>query len=151
MALDPSKARRRAKAQAFVARKRKETVCALCGGQPVEWHHCQPVEKHHERISALAVHGASIARLKEEMARCEPLCRRCHMIRDGRMGQGRFTEGTTRGLRNPSAKLTAKQVRAMRRLYATGCYTMQDVGKKYGISPSQSRRILNGQSWKHLL
>lgn len=71
-------------AKAFVAKIRSETVCARCGRQPIEWHS----EKHHttphHRVSNMAMRGYPLDVIATEIARCEPLCRSCHMKSDGR-------------------------------------------------------------------
>ena len=39
------------------------------------------------RISAMVNTGQAIGSIEEEMARCTPLCRRCHMAEDGRLSR----------------------------------------------------------------
>lgn len=72
---------------AFVNEINAATVCAHCGAQPIEWHNPEHVElkRRDYRISAMARRGNSIEAIKTEMARCTPLCRRCHMVEDGRL------------------------------------------------------------------
>lgn len=61
------------------------TVCAHCGGGPIEWHAEYHVTKPNARVHSLAAQGASIARIEAELERCVPLCRSCHMKEDGRL------------------------------------------------------------------
>jgi len=79
----------RARAQAFVAELNARTHCAHCGAQPIEWHNPEHVELNRKgyRISGMAASGASIHRIERELARCTPLCRRCHMAEDGRLAK----------------------------------------------------------------
>jgi hypothetical protein len=82
--------RREASARAgreFVAALNARTSCSACGAQPVEWHNPEHVElgRQNFRISSLAHSGKPIADIEAEIARCTPLCRRCHMVEDGRL------------------------------------------------------------------
>lgn len=89
---------RRELARDFVLTKNARTVCAHCGRQPIEWHNRDHVEQNREdfRISALVRRGATISDIQDEMERCTPLCRRCHMQEDGRLqnnlANGRLTK-----------------------------------------------------------
>lgn len=82
-----SKLRNRAAAQAFLADIKPQTFCAHCGAQPIDWHNPEDIERHrrHFQIGFMASSGRTIAAIQAEIARCIPLCRRCHMIEDGRM------------------------------------------------------------------
>lgn len=82
-----SAARCRTRDRAFIAEVNARTTCAHCGAQPVEWHNPEHVELHREgfRISALVSQGRAIGAIETELARCTPLCRRCHMREDGRL------------------------------------------------------------------
>lgn len=77
--------RRRKVATEYVNSINSRTYCTVCGGQPVEWHHEDHPDKPNDRVSSLRTQGASVERIRQEMDRCEPLCRRHHMIADGRM------------------------------------------------------------------
>jgi hypothetical protein len=80
-------AARIARNRAFVDEVNARTVCAHCGAQPIEWHNPDHVRqgKQHRRIARLAGKTYSIAAIEAEIARCTPLCRRCHMAEDGRL------------------------------------------------------------------
>jgi hypothetical protein len=89
--LDPEankrcRARIRERNASFVREINARTACAHCGAQPIEWHNPEHVELGRQlyRISSL-VRRASLASIATEIARCTPLCRRCHMAEDGRM------------------------------------------------------------------
>jgi hypothetical protein len=72
-------------ARAFVAQMRAATVCSRCGLQPIEWHSDRHLEHPTFRISTMAGKGYSPAKIAAEMARCEALCRKCHVTADGRL------------------------------------------------------------------
>lgn len=79
-----SKDRYRRRTRDWVTALRAQTTCARCGGQPIDWHNPEHVEDPRRRIANLA-HNTGIAAVAAEIARCEPLCRRCHMSLDGRL------------------------------------------------------------------
>lgn len=72
-------------ARAFVREVRDRTVCARCGRQPIEWHNDEHLARPSQRISTMAGNGYSPERIAAEIARCEPVCRRCHVHGDGRL------------------------------------------------------------------
>ena len=76
-----------AAARAYVSAVNAATFCAECGAQPVEWHNPEHVEMNRQgyRISSMVARGRTVRAIRAEMARCTPLCRRCHMTVDGRM------------------------------------------------------------------
>lgn len=64
---------------------RAATVCAKCGAQPVDFHREEHVAHPENRVGQLLISAASLQRIIQEIALCEPLCRRCHMTEDGRL------------------------------------------------------------------
>jgi HNH endonuclease len=54
------------------------------------------------------------------------------------------------GEKNPAAKLTAKEVRAIRKEYAGGGVTHAELGVSYGVSRSTITLIVSRKKWKHL-
>ena len=74
-------------ARAFVDELNGRTVCAHCGAQPVEWHNPEHVELRREtyRIGQMITFWRSVQEIEAELRRCTPLCRRCHMVEDGRI------------------------------------------------------------------
>lgn len=92
------RARAQNRNRAFVDAANARTVCAHCGAQPIEWHNPEHVLLGRQlmRISAMASTTRTTEAIQAEMDRCTPLCRRCHMVEDGRMkrfveaGGGRF-------------------------------------------------------------
>lgn len=88
------RARLIAAARAFMKQVRATTTCRRCGGSPVEFHRDEHVARPLWRVHSLTGSGATIHRLRRELAACEPLCRRCHMTVDGRLAaaSARFIE-----------------------------------------------------------
>jgi hypothetical protein len=54
------------------------------------------------------------------------------------------------GAQNGMARLTAENVREMRRDHATGRYSQRELAAKYGTTSGQVNAIVNGKSWKHV-
>jgi len=82
-----------------------ETECEGCHTQPppedwpIEWHHRVRAAHRHTAVTHLVKLGASIERILEEMEKCVPLCRRCHMKEDGRLHQMRDIHPRKKGVR----------------------------------------------------
>ena len=55
------------------------------------------------------------------------------------------------GERNRKARLTAKQIAEIRRLYAAGGITQEQIGEMYGVSGSHICGIVKGKFWKAAL
>lgn len=55
-----------------------------------------------------------------------------------------------RGETHPSAKLTNQQVMDMRTLWKIGHRNIRVIAKNYGISQSNVKKIVEGETWKHL-
>lgn len=54
-------------------------VCDKCQKVPVQFHHVEPRRKGIDlKVSTLVERGASLTRIEEELAKCRPLCNRCH-------------------------------------------------------------------------
>jgi len=69
------------------------------------------------------------------------------MVAKGRSLRGRMME-KRRGERNPRAKLNQIQVEKMRARFAKGGITKTELARRYGISESQVRGIINQKNWK---
>lgn len=54
------------------------------------------------------------------------------------------------GERHGRAKLTADDVRDIRRMYAAGGVTYRDLGERFGVTESMVGRIVRGQAWTHV-
>jgi len=56
----------------------------------------------------------------------------------------------TPGSKNGNSKLTEPQVLEIRRLYATGGYTLKALSQMYGVHFSAIARIVNRRVWRHV-
>lgn len=72
-------------AREYVDATRASTYCAHCGGQPIEWHHDDHLTNENQRVARLTALGFPIERIRQEIEKCTPLCRSCHMREDGRL------------------------------------------------------------------
>ncbi len=54
------------------------------------------------------------------------------------------------GEENPTAKLTTEQVREIRKLYATGNYSHEELAQLFGVGHGAIDNLLAGRSWKHV-
>jgi DNA-binding MarR family transcriptional regulator len=54
------------------------------------------------------------------------------------------------GAQNGSSKLTAKQVRRIRDLYAAGDETCRSLGEKFGVSPQTVHNIVERVTWQRV-
>jgi hypothetical protein len=54
------------------------------------------------------------------------------------------------GEKNGSARLSAEQVRALRKACATGKLTQHEIAAAYGVSPSLISAIVRREAWTHL-
>lgn len=61
----------------------------------------------------------------------------------------RHPEWLRRGESHPAAKLTAKRVRAMRRLRDMGT-TITAIAAAFDVDRTTVRRALRGQTWRHV-
>lgn len=59
--------------------------------------------------------------------------------------KGKHRSGCLPGEKNGRAKLTSAQVEEIRRTAKCGTYSK--LGRRYGVSGQQIRRIANGESW----
>jgi hypothetical protein len=60
-------------------------------------------------------------------------------------------EKVARGEKSSGHRLTEQKVRMIRKLYATGNWTLVTLAKKYHVSHEAIRLIVNGITWKHLV
>ena len=94
----------------------------------------------------------------------EWLCRKCHMLSDGRLKKflshrKPFKKGNKLNLlvRNrllredhPLSKLTDKEVLEIRKKYALINYTLDKLGKEYNVNPVTIWLIVNRKTWKSI-
>jgi hypothetical protein len=93
--------------------------------------------------------GKMICHTCDERACCNPdhlyLGTQTENMRDRRV-RGR----TARGERHGSAKLTADDVRHIRRRYAETGLLPDVLGAEYGVTGAAIRALLRGRSWRHV-
>jgi hypothetical protein len=70
--------------------------------------------------------------------------------RGERQGLRLHPECAARGERVASAKLTAEQVREIRRSYEAGELTQKQIGRKYGVSQSGISLLIRRLNWRHV-
>ena len=71
--------------------------------------------------------------------------------RGDRNGLRIHPERAPRGERNSHAKLTGPDdVRWLRSLYATGRYTLRQVGAIFGVGPTEAGAIVRHKRWRHV-
>jgi len=56
-----------------------------------------------------------------------------------------------RGIKHGRCKLLERDVLEIRRLYSSGNYSKTELSKKYNIGRTQITRIINNESWKHIM
>lgn len=76
--------KRRKLALQYTSEIRQRTPCAECGGPMADWHNVEHLQFPERRVCALTSRGRPIDVIAAEIAVCTPLCRRCHMLVDGR-------------------------------------------------------------------
>lgn len=62
----------------------------------------------------------------------------------------RILDGTSKGERNPQAKITEKEVKEIRNLYATGKYYNHELARIFGISLRNTVTIISNEGWQHV-
>ncbi len=98
-----------------------------------------------------------------ELKNWEWLCRRCHMLKDGRLKKflnyrTSFKKGNTcyklarrlKGEESSASKLKEKDVLLIRSDYSTGKYTQEELAKKYLTCFQNISFIVRRKSWKHI-
>jgi hypothetical protein len=66
-------------------------------------------------------------------------------------GSRLYPERLVRGEDHPESVLTEHDIIEIRRLYASGMWTYDEIATTYGLGKSTVARIINRQAWKHVL
>ena len=64
--------------------------------------------------------------------------------------KGRQNPPSPIGEKNPNVVVTEKEVKQIRKIYAKGGISYKKLGEKFGISETQTTRIVKKESWKHV-
>lgn len=141
--------RQRERNRAFVREVNSRTGCAVCGAQPIEWHNPDHVDLNRQayRISTLVQAPRSIAVIQAEMDRCTPLCRRCHMVEDGRISHFHTMAREPKPVAPPRpCKGCGKPAKPLRRDLCNACesrrryYRKMESGENVGAAQRRSWR-----------
>ena len=54
------------------------------------------------------------------------------------------------GAKHHAAKMTTAKVRAARKAYDTGKWTLARLAEKYGVRPQTMHAIIKRRTWKHV-
>ena len=121
-------------------------ACVSCGTtEDLEFDHVDPATKTREMARCFG--DLSAANLAVEVAKCQLLCKPCHITKSQ---SGREYDAPQKGERNGRAKVTAEQVREIRRRYAAGGTTHQALADEYGVTKTNIRFIIKRVSWAHV-
>ena len=101
------------------------------------------------------LHFGEIPTAKMVRHRCDnpPCCNPRHLVLGTRIDNARdaVERGRTcRGERHPSAKLTAEDVREIRRLYESGNTSHARLAARYGVSPGAVGAVVRRECWAHI-
>lgn len=117
--------------------------CARCGStDELHFDHIDPSTKEF-CISKLI--NKSRERCDLELAKCQLLCKKCHVKKT-------TEEGHVRGEKNGQSKLTEDSVREARRRYIKGCRKngYGALAKEFGVSRMVMTSAIQGKTWKHV-
>lgn len=64
--------------------------------------------------------------------------------------KGRIKNGDQRGENNGSAKLSARQVRSIKKSFVPHRMTRKMLAQRYGVSESAIKKIVSGNTWGHI-
>jgi hypothetical protein len=82
-----------------------------------------------------------------------PCCNPAHLYEGTALDNARdckVRERGCRGERHSRAKLTADDVRDIRRLYATGGWSQDTLARMYGVTQQAIGAVVRGETWKHV-
>jgi hypothetical protein len=117
----------------------KDIRCTRCGSSgPIDWHHEEHPQKPWTRVTFFITQGRyTLDRLKQEIERCEPLCRSCHMQVDGRLEALHANKPRQKNVeyvgRLPCS-CCGKETKPLRKGLCSGCYN-----HKTGLRPRKTK------------
>ena len=127
-------------------------------GGCMEWHHQSKVHFRDEIVHihrAVYIAGGGDESIRAVRRSCGNL--KCvnpshfePVVRKEYVKMATEDKGVPRGEKHSRSMLTEDQVLEIRNLYASGEWTLRDLGKKYGVVYITIRSIVKGRSWKHV-
>ena len=129
----------------YIDALRAVTVCAHCGAQPIDWHNPDHIHRPTERIGTMRTRNRRLDLVKAEIARCTPLCRRCHMAEDGRL-KALIAVGATvhaRKLASPGkpCSVCGRVTKPLRKTLCSRCY---DRRRYHDPASDRKQQVLDG-------
>jgi hypothetical protein len=106
-------------------------VCSVCDDQASSWAYMHDCEDE--------VTDAAGKTYCYHIEHYSAMCASCHTKFDGRYGET-----------SKQAVLTDAIVMVMRQEYATGQYTRDEIGERYGVNKDTAANAIAGGSWMHL-
>lgn len=126
---------RRAKVRSAVDALRANTLCAHCGKPMQHWHNPEHTLQPYRRIATMVGQNRALSAVLDEIARCTPLCHRCHFYADNRMQY--LTRGVGSGAANPGAAFTDEQIASI----GVSTESNKSLSIRYGVDDSTISRI----------
>ena len=135
------------RAKQHVQQIRAQTICITCGRQPIDWHRVEHEQHPTWRIGHMTARGETIKRIDAEIARCTPLCRRCHMTLDGRIKIAiANVKGSPRpkGEKHHAARLSDAEIADIRQRRKNG-ERIKDLAIRYAVHPGWVGLVVAGR------
>lgn len=137
---------RRQAARVVVAGIRASTPCAHCGERMADFHSPEHVANPNRRVCRMVGRGVAVESILAEIARCTPLCRRCHMVEDERLG---LLPVGGAGEKNGNSKLTWAIVRHIRSVdHPMSPAERREIAHRYGVHETSISHVIHGKTWR---
>jgi len=124
--------------------------CVQCGGEEeLHFDHRDPRTREHkiaDMVSTLTTGEA----MKDELAKCQLLCRECHTRKSSR--EGAFRKNRLCGEDSPGAKLTKEDVLTIRRecVPYSKTWGVSALARRLGVSREAVGHALHRNTWAHV-
>ena len=107
--------------------------CVRCGStENLEFDH---IDSNSKRLDVSKRITSNINVINQELAKCQLLCRSCHIQK-------------TKEKKDANATISSTDVANIRKEYITSDITQERLGEKYGLKQSEIGNILRGLRWK---
>lgn len=127
--------------------KASEHPCSACTCPAEQWSYDET-----DPAPLVGVQNGSTVRWSADVERYRPMCRSCHKRADNgvRKAEGRWNPRTAIGTANPRAKLTADQVREIRRRAAetSSRLNVSALSREFGVCRGTIDRVLDGRAYR---